>query len=99
MTKIFDITDSNSLAELRENSGDPSYLEDAATYYDDDMLNTLFLLYVADKFAFAGGDYEDYLESALKNIFQHFIQYETYPDWIEPLIDRVAKERFDDSQD
>lgn len=76
----------NELAELRENSGDPSYLEDAATYYDDAVFKQMLILGALQMF--------DSAEDALLHILTNFVQYETCPDWIEKLIDRVARERF-----
>jgi hypothetical protein len=83
-----DRTDSNTIAELEENS----YMEDAATYADDEDLEHSMLSSVRFMFAEKSGNLAS--EDALLDIFRHYIQYEKAPDWIEPLIDKCCKERF-----
>jgi len=93
MNNASDHTDANTVAELENDLRDPSYLDDAATYFDDEQTNTNFCIEILERFN-KGENWGVTYENALKDIFQSVIQGNGLPDWVEELADKAAKERF-----
>ena len=95
------MSDAAANDEIKHNDGELSYADQAATYFDDKLMNAIFVDKVADKYwSEAGKDKERHqfayaYELALNDIFQSVIQGYGLPAWVDELADKAAKQRFE----